>query len=183
MDTDTREPWMPAISSGSVWLYKIDFISWSSQNLWSKQSFGQHMKYLLVWNWVPLGKMINFGSLAQRNALDQWSNDPSLDRADQWSNESLSRVDLIDPWSENGFARKERHRWETLIQILPKERTLWLPPAKESLIDLDILVFWMQNSWKVFLDIMQKGKKTHLLVSQRLIHLWIYMFTLFMQLI
>ena len=144
---------------------------------------GQYMNYQLVWNWAPQGKMINFGSFAQRNALDQWSNDPSLDRADQWSDESLSRVDLIDPWSENGFARKERHRWETLIQILPKERTLWLPPAKESLIDLDILVFWMQNSWKVFLDIMQKGKKTHLLVSRRLIHLWIYMFTLFMQLI
>ena len=102
MDTDTWEPWMPAISSGSVWLYKIDFISWSSQNLWSKQSFGQYMKYLLVWNWVPLGKMINFGSLAQRNALDQWSNDPSLDRADQWSDESLSRVGLIDPDSPKG---------------------------------------------------------------------------------
>ena len=44
--------------------------------------------------------MINFGSFAQRNALDQWSNDLSLDRADQWSDESLSRVDLIDHWSE-----------------------------------------------------------------------------------
>ena len=43
---------------------------------------------------------------------------------DQWSDESLSRVDLIDHWSENGFARKERHRPEILIRILPKERTL-----------------------------------------------------------
>ena len=34
---------------------------------------GQYMKYILVWNWAPLGKMINFGSFAQRNALDQWS--------------------------------------------------------------------------------------------------------------
>ena len=64
--------------------------------------------------------MINFASFAQRNALD----DPSLDHADQWSDESLSRVDLIDHWSENGFARKERHRSEILIRILPKERTL-----------------------------------------------------------
>ena len=85
---------------------------------------GQYMKYLLVWNWTPLSKMINFGSFAQRNVLDQWSNDPSLDHADKWSDESLSRVDLIDQWSENGFARKERHRSEILIRILPKERTL-----------------------------------------------------------
>ena len=68
--------------------------------------------------------MINFGSFAQRNAFDQWSNDPSLDHADQLSDESLSRVDLIDHWSENGFARKGRHRSEILIRILPKERTL-----------------------------------------------------------
>ena len=68
--------------------------------------------------------MINFGSFAQRNALNQLPSDPSLDHADQWSDESLSRVDLIDHWSENGFARKERHRSEILIQILPKERTL-----------------------------------------------------------
>ena len=85
---------------------------------------GQYVKYLLVSNWAPLGKMINFGSFAQRNALDQWSNDPSLDHADQWTDESLSRVDLIDHWSENGFARKERHRSEILIRILPKERSL-----------------------------------------------------------
>ena len=71
--------------------------------------------------------MINFGSFAQRNALDQWSNDPSLEDTDQWSDESLSRVDFIDHWSENGFARKERHRSEILIRILPKERTLSRP--------------------------------------------------------
>ena len=85
---------------------------------------GQFTKHLFVWNWAPLGKMINFGSFAQRNALDQWSNDPSLDHADQWSDESLSRVDLIDHWSENGFAWKERHRSEILIRILSKECTL-----------------------------------------------------------
>ena len=85
---------------------------------------GQYVKYLLVSNWAPLGKMINFGSFAQRNALDQWSNDPSLEHGDQWTDESLSRVDLIDHWSENGFARKERHRSEILIRILSKERTL-----------------------------------------------------------
>ena len=67
--------------------------------------------------------MINFGSFAQRNALDQWSNDPSLDHADQWTDESLSRVDLIDHWSENGFAQKERHRSEIQIRILIMERT------------------------------------------------------------
>ena len=66
---------------------------------------GQYMKYPLISNWAPLGKMINFGSLTQRNAMNEWSNDPSLDHADQWSDESLSRVDLIDHWSENGFSR------------------------------------------------------------------------------
>ena len=68
--------------------------------------------------------MINFGSFAQRNALDQWSNDPSLEDTDQWSDESLSIVDFMDHSSENGFARKERHRSEILIRILPKERIL-----------------------------------------------------------
>ena len=82
---------------------------------------GQYMKYSLIWNWAPLSKMINFGSFAQRNALDQWFSDPSLGHADQWSDESLSRMDLIDHWSENGFARKERHRSEIQIRILPKE--------------------------------------------------------------
>ena len=94
---------------------------------------GQYMKYLLIWNWAPLGKMINFGSFAQRNALDQWSNDPTLDHADQWCDESLFRVDLIDHWSENGFARKERHRSEILIRILSKERTLSLNAQQRSL--------------------------------------------------
>ena len=68
--------------------------------------------------------MINFGSFAQSNALDQWPNDLSLDHADQWSDEFLSRVDLIDHWSENGFDQKERRRSEILIRILPQERTL-----------------------------------------------------------
>ena len=67
--------------------------------------------------------MIDFRSFIQRNALDQWSNDPSLDHEDQWCNESLSRVDLIDHWSENGFAQKDNHRSEILIWILPKECT------------------------------------------------------------
>ena len=61
--------------------------------------------------------------VAQRVALDQWFNGPSLDHADQWSDESLSRVDLIGHWSENEFARKERHRSKILIRIFPKERT------------------------------------------------------------
>ena len=87
---------------------------------------GQYMKYLLVWNWAPLGKMTNFGSFAQKNGLDQGSNDPSLGRTDQWSDKSFL-LDLLDNWSENGFTRKERHRSEILIQILPKERTLSVP--------------------------------------------------------
>ena len=85
---------------------------------------GQYMRYLLVWNWAPLGKMINFGSVAPWNLLDQRSNDPSSDRAHHWSDKPLSRVDLINHWSENGFARKECHRSEILIRILPKERIL-----------------------------------------------------------
>ena len=68
--------------------------------------------------------MINFGSFAQRNALGQWSNDPSLDHIDHWSNESLSKVDLIDHWSEKGFAWMERHISDIQIRILPMERTL-----------------------------------------------------------
>ena len=93
----------------------------------AKNLSNQSMKYLLVWNWAPLGKMTNFGSFAQKNGLDQGSNDPSLGRTDQWSDKSFSRVDLIDQWSENGFNRKQRHRSEILIQILPKERTLSVP--------------------------------------------------------
>ena len=34
---------------------------------------GQYMNYQLVWNWAPQGKMTNFGSFAQRHALDQRS--------------------------------------------------------------------------------------------------------------
>ena len=70
--------------------------------------------------------MTNFGSFAQKNGLDQGSNDPSLGRTDQWSDKSFL-LDLLDNWSENGFTRKERHRSEILIQILPKERTLSVP--------------------------------------------------------
>ena len=91
------------------------------------------MKYLHVWNWTSLGKiivsrgdygkMIIFESITQRNALDQCSNNPSSDHVDQWPGKSLSRVDLIDHWSQNGFAPKERHRSEILIRILPGERT------------------------------------------------------------
>ena len=39
----------------------------------------------------------------------------SLDRADQLSDESLARMDLIDHGSENGFTRKEHHRSKILI--------------------------------------------------------------------
>ena len=81
---------------------------------------GQYMNYQLVWNWAPQGKMTNSDPPPKGT---RWINDLSLDHAYQWSGESLSRVDLIDHWSENGFARKERHRSEILIRILPKERT------------------------------------------------------------
>ena len=119
-DMDTSEPWMPVISGRLILFCVYCRICGAIANNLS----GQYMRYLHIWNWAPQGKIINFGSFAQRNALDQWSNDPSLDHADQWSDESLSRVDLIDHWSENGFAQKERHRSEILIQILPKECTL-----------------------------------------------------------
>ena len=97
---------------------------------------GQYTKYLPVWNWAPVGKMINFGSFAQRDALDQLSNDPSLDHTNRWSDESLSRVDLIDHWSENGCARKERHRSEILIRIFPKDLLSFL-----SSISCDFMAF------------------------------------------
>ena len=44
----------------------------------------------------PLRTVINFGSFTQRNAPDHWSDDPFADHLDQWSDESLSRVDSID---------------------------------------------------------------------------------------
>ena len=115
-DMDTWEPWIPVISgrfniTKSILFRVYRRICEAINNNLS----GQYMKYLLVWNWAQLGKMINFVSFAQRNALDHWSNDPSLDHTDQWFDESLSRVDLIDHWSENGFAWKEHHRSEILI--------------------------------------------------------------------
>ena len=73
----------------------------------------------------------------------RWINDPSSDRADQWSDKSLSRVDLINHWSENGFARKERHRSEILIQITPKERTISL---KTLFLFLSFQWHWL--SWR-----------------------------------
>ena len=115
-DMDTWEPWIPVISgrfniTKSILFRVYRRICEAINNNLS----GQYMKYLLVWNWAQLGKMINFVSFAQRNALDHWSNDPSLDHTDQWFDESLSKVDLIDHWSENGFAWKEHHRSEILI--------------------------------------------------------------------
>ena len=99
----------------------------------TSRKYFAYMKYLHVWNWTSLGKiivsrgdygkMIIFESITQRNALDQCSNNPSSDHADQWPGKSLSRVDLIDHWSQNGFAPKERHRSEILIRILSGERT------------------------------------------------------------
>ena len=102
-----------------------------------------HIRYLPVWNWAPLGKKINFRSFAQRNGLDQWSNNPSSNRADQWSDKTLSRVDLINHWSENGFARKEHHRSEILIQIIPKERTISL-----KMLFLFLSFQWHWLSWR-----------------------------------
>ena len=106
---------------------------------------GQYMMYLLVWNWAPLGKMINFGSFAQRNALDQQSNDPSLDHAHQWSDEFFSRVDLIDHWSEYGFARKEHHRSEIQIRILPHERTLKFWASKAKFWRISVLIDFLES--------------------------------------
>ena len=85
---------------------------------------GQYMKYLLVWNWAPLGKMINFISFAQRNALDHWSNDLSLDHTDQWYDESLSRVDLIDHWSEMDLLERNTTDQKSWSGFSPKNAPL-----------------------------------------------------------
>ena len=85
---------------------------------------GQYMKYLLVWNWAPLGKMINFISFAQRNALDHWSNDLSLDHTDQWFDESLSRVDLIDHWSEMDLLERNTTDQKSWSGFSPKNTPL-----------------------------------------------------------
>ena len=74
----------------------------------------------------PLCTVIFFGSVIQRNAEDHESDDLLSDRWDQWSGESLSRVDSMDHWSGNGFAWKERDRSVILIQILSMECTLSL---------------------------------------------------------
>ena len=143
-DMDTWKPWMPAISGRSRdltlqnWVYFV-FIT-------------EFVKRLPTIFPVILGtylfeiehrKMINFRSFAQRNGLDQWSNNPSSNRADQWSDKTLSRVDLINHWSENGFARKEHHRSEILIQIIPKERTISL-----KMLFLFLSFQWHWLSWR-----------------------------------
>ena len=117
-DMDTSEPWMPVISGRLILFCVYCRICGAIANNLSGLIY--EVPTVLVWNWAAMSKMINFGSFTQRNKLDQWFDDPSLDHADQWSNESLSKLDLIDHWSENGFAQKERHRSEILIQILPK---------------------------------------------------------------
>ena len=101
------------------WFYFVfltEFVEWLPTifpvNIWSTYLFEIKHRWA---KWLisdPLSK-----------GTHQWSNDPSLDHEDQWCNESLSRVDLIDHWSENGFAQKDNHRSEILIWILPKERT------------------------------------------------------------
>ena len=58
---------------------------------------GQYMKYLLVLNGAPLGKMINFRYFAQRNALDQGSNDHAdqasvTERSLPWNFEFSSKL-------------------------------------------------------------------------------------------
>ena len=110
---------------------------------------GHSMNYPLVWNWAPLGKLINFGSFAQRNALDQWS---VFRSRRSMIHKSLSRVDLINHWSENGFARKERHRSEILIQITPKERTISL---KTLFLFLSFQWHWL--SWRTRLWDSRRG--------------------------
>ena len=96
-DMDTWEPWIPVISGRFNITKSILFRVYRRIcEAINNNLSGQYMKYLLVWNW----------------------------HTDQWFDESLSRVDLIDHWSENGFAWKEHHRSEILIWILPKECTL-----------------------------------------------------------
>ena len=76
---------------------------------------GQYTKHLFVWNWAPLGKMINFGSFAQRNALDQWSNDPSLDHADQWSDFFLWKIyNVYFSWK----VMQSRHKYYFSVEFL-----------------------------------------------------------------
>ena len=89
---DTWEPWVPAISGRSIQHYIIKCISCLSQNLWSdcQQSFRSIYEVPTCLNWVPPGKMINFGSFAQRNALGLWFNNlESSNRADQWYDKIL----------------------------------------------------------------------------------------------
>ena len=104
--------------------------------------FGQYMRYLLIWNWAPLGKMINFGSVAPWNLLDQRSNDPSSDRADHWSDKSLSRVDLInhclkmdllernaiDQKSWSGFSQRNVSLVRKLFIYFFNFNFLWISP-------------------------------------------------------
>ena len=102
---------------------------------------GQYMKYLEIEHHWAKWLISDPSPKGTR-----WINDPSSDRADQWSDKSLSRVDLINHWSENGFARKEprkeRHRSEILIQIIPKERTM-----KKTLF-LFLSFQWHWLSWR-----------------------------------
>ena len=80
---------------------------------------GQFTKHLFVWNWAPLGKMINFGSFAQRNALDQWSNDPSLDHADQWSDFFLWKIyNVYFSWK----VMQSRHKYYFSVEFLDGEK-------------------------------------------------------------
>ena len=76
-DMDTWEPWIPVISGRFNITKSILFRVYRRIcEAINNNLSGQYMKYLLVWNW----------------------------HTDQWFDESLSRVDLIDHWSENGFA-------------------------------------------------------------------------------
>ena len=80
---------------------------------------GQYLTYLLVYNWAPLGKMINFGSFAQRKALDQWSNDPSLDHADQWSDFFLWKIyNVYFSWK----VMQSRHKYYFSVEFLDGEK-------------------------------------------------------------
>ena len=68
---------------------------------------GQHMKYLLVWNWASLGKMISFGSFAQRNTLDQWSVFRSRTLVIRW----ILVQSQIQSQIQSGFDRSLIWKW------------------------------------------------------------------------
>ena len=121
-DMDTWEPWMPVISGRLILFCVYCRICGAIANNLS----GQYMRYLrylfeIEQRWAKL-LILDPSPNKQVGSMIRWSIFRS--RRSVMTNESLSKLDLIDHWSENGFAQKERHRSEILIWILPKECTL-----------------------------------------------------------